>query len=281
VLYCHFVRVPLFADFDNPEKYGFARASSPCVFFGCAITDMPQQAYKTTNVKIDTPDGETLGAWFTLSDTFYQAQPHPRQPLNSTGLAAALRARPTVLYLHGNAGTRAVSTRVAHARAFSSRLRTNVLALDYRGFGDSTGTPSEDGLTTDAGAAFEWLIEAGAAPEDVMLVGTSLGTGVAVQAAAQLLGAGRRMRGVALLAPFSSIAELLDTYYILGVVPLLKPLQVFPPGVVAAFKSLLRDRFDSLGRVPELETRVLVAHAEDDWDIPAAHSAALFRAFVE
>ena len=116
---------------------------------------------------------------------------------------------------------------------FAGRLRVNVLAPDYRGFGDSTGVPSEVGLTTDVLAAWDWLRAHGASPEDVLVVGNSLGTGAAVQFASAL----REMelergtepqspRGVVLLAPFSSIEALLDNYYILG--PLLAPLRIFP-----------------------------------------------------
>ena len=95
--------------------------------------------------------------------------------------------------------------------------------------------PSEAGLTTDALAAWDWLRAHGAAPEDVLVVGNSLGTGVAVQFASALqeiqLERGvepQTPRGVVLLAPFSSIESLLDTYYIMGLVPLLAPLRVFP-----------------------------------------------------
>lgn len=128
-----------------------------------------------------------------------------------------------------------------HYQAFTTRLRANVLALDYRGFGDSTGTPSEAGLALDARAAWDWLRSRGAPPENVLVFGNSLGTGVAVQflstlEAEQWRGDEQRAqedgperpRGVVLTAPFSSIGTLLDTYYLAGVVPLLAPLQVLP-----------------------------------------------------
>lgn len=128
-----------------------------------------------------------------------------------------------------------------HYQAFAARLRANVFAPDYRGFGDSTGTPSEAGLTLDARAAWDWLRESGAPAESVLVVGNSLGTGVAVQFVSTLeaeqLGrdeqgfeesALERPRGVVLLAPFSNVETLLDTYYIAGLVPLLAPLRTFP-----------------------------------------------------
>ena len=123
-----------------------------------------------------------------------------------------------------------------HYQAFASRLRANVFAIDYRGYGDSTGTPSEAGLTLDAHTAWDWLRSHGASPESVLVVGNSLGTGVAVQFVSALEaeqggkeeGSRERPRGVVLLAPFSNVQTLLDTYYIAGIVPLMAPLRIFP-----------------------------------------------------
>ena len=143
--------------------------------------------------------------------------------------------------------------RVQHYLAFAARLRANVLAPDYRGFADSTGTPSEAGVVLDARAAWDWLRVRGAPPSSVLVVGSSLGTGVAVQFASAMeegaedagdkrnSGGGaewvrppapasvrERPRGVVLLSPFSKLETLLDTYYILGLVPLFAPLRTVP-----------------------------------------------------
>jgi abhydrolase domain-containing protein 12 len=201
-------------------------------------------AFKTHNLRLHTADNETLGAWFIFADPFYAAHKTDlRSPSSSPNelIRSALRAHPTVLFLHGNGGTRVLASRVRHYQAFAARLRANVLAPDYRGFGDSTGTPSEVGLTLDARAAWDWLRERGASPESVLVVGNSLGTGVAVQLVAALQAdqpngddlreteSAREMpRGLVLLAPFSNVETLLDTYYIAGLVPLLAPLRIFP-----------------------------------------------------
>jgi abhydrolase domain-containing protein 12 len=196
-------------------------------------------AFKTRNVYLHTADNETLGAWFTFADPFYAAHKadlHSPSTSPDEILRSALRAHPTVLFLHGNGNTRTLPTRVRLYQAFAARLRANVLAPDYRGFGDSTGTPSEAGLTLDARAAWDWLRESGAPAENVLVVGNSLGTGVAVQFVSALeaeqMGGGEQReegpRGVVLLAPFSNVETLLDTYYIAGLVPLLAPLRTFP-----------------------------------------------------
>jgi hypothetical protein len=74
-----------------------------------------------------------------------------------------------------------VRIRVRHYQAFATRLRTNVLAPDYCGFADSTGKPSEAGFTIDTRAKWDWLRAHGASPDGVLVVGSSLGTGVEIK----------------------------------------------------------------------------------------------------
>ncbi|KAI0293840.1 Alpha/Beta hydrolase protein [Multifurca ochricompacta] len=286
LLFMHNLKLPFFAQYDMPEKYDLA-------------------PFKTHNVRIRTTDNETLGAWFTFADPFYAAHkahlfapPSNLSSLSSLSssssstddlIRAALRAHPTILFLHGTTGTRVVRIRVQHYQAFATRLRANVLAPDYRGFADSTGTPSEAGLTLDTRAAWDWLRARGASPESVLVVGNSLGTGVAVQFASALEEFGRteaeeavreRPRGVVLLSPFSKLETLLDTYYILGLVPLFAPLRTFP--YLANFvKKLMINRFDSLAKIVGLKVPLLIVHAEDDLDIPVSHAQMLFDAFLE
>lgn len=88
--------------------------------------------------------------------------------------------------------------------------------------------PSEEGLGVDARAAWEWLVQHGAVQEDILVVGNSLGTGVAVRLVNELEGDRERPRGLVLLAPFSSVDTLMETYRILGFLPLMSPLRVFP-----------------------------------------------------
>lgn len=112
----------------------------------------------------------------------------------------ALTERPAILFLHGNAATRAFSARVRHYQGFSSRLGANVLAIDYRGFADSTGQPSEAGLVSDARSAFDWLVAHGKRAEDILIVGHSLGTGVAGLLGAELSSENINCRGIVLLS---------------------------------------------------------------------------------
>lgn len=120
------------------------------------------------------------------------------------------------------------------------------MSLDYRGFGDSEGIPSEQGLGDDARAAWEWLKEHGAKDGDILVTGQSLGTGVV----AKLVGAlgkegtpaplgtvatrevtrssGISPRGAVLFAPYTSIPLLLKEYNLFGVLPVFKPVEFIP-----------------------------------------------------
>ncbi|KAL0578946.1 hypothetical protein V5O48_003037 [Marasmius crinis-equi] len=259
-IYLNSIRLPLFANFDAPEKYGLA-------------------LNKTYNFKIHTSDNETLGSWFILAESVYQSLPTPRtspQP----HIAHAIRSRPTILFFHGNAATRAFHARIQHYSSLTARLDANLLAIDYRGFAESTGSPSEEGLVRDARAAWEWLLSQGARGEDIIIMGHSLGTGVSARLAAQLSDEGLNYRAVVLMSPFSSIEQVLKTYNVLGAVPLIKPLAMIPYAMNFITWALIH-KFDTLSIVPRIKGQVLIAHAENDWDIPYTHSEVLFNAFLE
>ncbi len=175
----------------------------------------------------------TLGAWFILSDSYYQTrQVSPAfSPLTTREdiIKDAIRSKPTILFLHGTAGTRATFSRIRHYSTFTTRLDANVLVVDYRGFGDSSGLPSESGLETDAHASWKWILQNGANQEDALIMGHSLGTVVASKVGRRLALEGVKPRGIALLAPFTSFAVLLEDYPLFGV-PILQPLQSFAWG---------------------------------------------------
>ncbi|MGE5523083.1 MAG: alpha/beta hydrolase [Rhodospirillaceae bacterium] len=105
-------------------------------------------------VALRTSDGETLSAWWV---------PAPEQ-------------RGIVLLFHGNAGN--ISHRIDYLQMFS-RLGYSTFIVDYRGYGESSGEPSEEGTYRDAEACWSWLESRGAAARDIVVFGESLGGGVA------------------------------------------------------------------------------------------------------
>lgn len=79
-----------------------------------------------------------------------------------------------------------MSCRVRYYTTYARAFGANVLVIDYRGFADSTGVPSKEGLVIDARATLDWVIARGAKPEEVLIVGLSLGTGVVSALGAEL-----------------------------------------------------------------------------------------------
>jgi abhydrolase domain-containing protein 12 len=199
-------------------------------------------------LNIHTPDNVTLGAWLTFAEPAFQSLRSARRPLpnpDSQDIHSALNRYKTVIFFHGNGGSRAAPFRRQLYTAWSSKLAVNVLAIDYRGYGDSEGSPSEEGLAIDGRAAWDWAIANGARPDSIVLVGQSLGTGVAAKVAHRLSREGTisssgqesivdrfrqgvEPRGVVLIAGFTSIAKLLETYNMAGFLPLMQPLQLIP-----------------------------------------------------
>ncbi|MDP2431669.1 MAG: alpha/beta hydrolase [Pseudomonadota bacterium] len=185
---------------------------------------------------LDTADGERLDAWFV---------PAPQ-------------ARGVVLFLHGNAGN------MAHRMdsiAMFHRLGYGVLIFDYRGYGRSSGKPSEAGLYLDAETAWAHLTgQRGIAPGRVVLFGESLGGAVAARLAAQQ--PPREQPGALVLASvFTSVPDLAADLY---------------PWLPARW--LARLRYDTAGAMAKIHSPVLVAHSPDDEIVPFHHGEKLFQA---
>lgn len=185
---------------------------------------------------LDTADGERLDAWFV---------PAPQ-------------AHGVVLFLHGNAGN--LSQRMDSIAMFH-RLGYDVLIFDYRGYGRSSGKPSEVGLHRDAETAWAYLTRArGIAPENIVLFGESLGGALAAHLAAR--GATRQRPGALVLSSvFTSVPDLAVDLY---------------PWLPARW--LARLRYDTRAALARADCPVLVAHSPHDEIIPYRHGQELFAA---
>lgn len=158
---------------------------------------------------------------------------------------------------HGNAGN--IEHRLHIARAWH-RLGVACLLLDYRGYGKSEGRPHEEGLYLDAEAAYDELArrlaELGLGPERILAHGESLGGAVAVE-----LGRRRPLGAIVIESAWSSLPELAARLY------------PFLP-----VRLLLRERFDTLAKVPQLEAPLLVLHGPLDEIVPFEHGQRLAQA---
>jgi pimeloyl-ACP methyl ester carboxylesterase len=149
-----------------------------------------------------------------------------------------------VIYFHGNAEV--VASRVARHRQTIAD-GAGLIALSYRGYMGSTGTPTEDGLLSDAEAAYQFAVARYPA-DRIVLWGHSLGTGVAVALASE-----RPVAKVILEAPFTSTADVAA-----GLFP-------FVP-----VRWLMRDQFRSDLRIAAVQAPLLIMHGERDRVVPFA-----------
>ena len=181
-------------------------------------------------VTITTEDGVTLDAWFL----------------------PAHQARGGLLFFHGNAGN--ISHRLDSLEIFN-QLRLATLIFDYRGYGKSDGSPSEEGTYRDAEAAWRYLTEERRTPaQDVVLFGRSLGAAIAVHLAT------RHTPGALIIeSGFTSIPDLAAAVY------------PFLP-----VRRLARFRYSTEVYLRSVSCPVLIVHSRDDEIIPFTHGQRLF-----
>lgn len=157
-----------------------------------------------------------------------------------------------IIYFAGNAES------VAHsAPSFAEVFPNHSLYLvNYRGYGGSTGSPSEKAFYSDALYIYDSLAKR---HSSVSVIGRSIGTGVAT-----FLASNRTIEKMALITPYDSIQRIAQDRY-----------PIFP------INMLLKDKFDSIGRVAQITAETLIILAEQDSVIPARYSARLIAAFPE
>jgi alpha-beta hydrolase superfamily lysophospholipase len=154
-----------------------------------------------------------------------------------------------IIYFHGNKGT------LERWGPIAQKLTTKgyaVLAFDYRGYGKSTGWPTEQGLYQDAKAVWEWAIQH-YPPENITLYGRSLGSGIASHLATQVTPA-----RVMLETPYYSIQDVVLTY---------APFLWFP--------RPLQPNFSNGRNIPMIKCPVHIIHGTNDWTVPFASAKKL------
>ena len=205
-------------------------AQRALMYFPDRIRTPPAEAglSEAKEVMIETSDGEKLIAWHV-------------PPADG---------KLVVLYFHGNAG--ALVNRVQRFRGLIAD-GSGLLALAYRGYGGSSGSPSEEGLLADAAAAYEFAA-ARYTPQRIAVFGESLGTGVAIWLAAE-----KPLACVLLQAPYTSIVDIAATAY------------PFVP-----VRLLVKDRFRSDERAGRITAPVLVIQGERDRVVPIEYGERLY-----
>lgn len=160
----------------------------------------------------------------------------------------------------------------------SGSPNTHLLAIDYRGFGLSTGTPTEDGLITDGIAAVNWAIQvAKVPPEQIVLFGHSLGTAVSVAVAEHFAKRKTDFAGIILYAGFANLPLVLLDYSLLGFLAPLRKISLF----TAYLKTTIVDFWRTANRAENLftlskRTKLYLIHSRNDYEIRPLQSSELF-----
>jgi fermentation-respiration switch protein FrsA (DUF1100 family) len=177
-----------------------------------------------------------------------------------TGWYLPVRHAPfTVLVCHGNAGN--IGHLLDSFRVLSG-LGLSCFAFDYRGYGASRGRPTEGGMYRDAHAAYDWLTGVkGIPPEQVVVLGRSLGASVAAHLAGRV-----RAAGLVTESAFTSYVDMAARFY--------------PYLPVRLFRRFLF-RYDTLAYIEAVRCPVMIFHSRDDELVPCACATRLFEAARE
>lgn len=170
----------------------------------------------------------------------------------TAGYRPAEAGKPTILYFHGN-GTVWPSSIVATDTMVPAGY--GVLAAEYRGYAGNPGSPSEEGLYRDGRAAMAWLRDQGIDGQDIVIIGNSIGSGVATKLASESGPA-----ALVLISPFASLEQLAG-----------EKLWWLPTSL------LLRDRYDNVASLEAVTAPTLVMHGDADSLIPASHGEQLAK----
>lgn len=181
-------------------------------------------------LQITAPDGARLMAWH----------------------GKALPGRPTLLYFHGNSGS--LAARTPRFERFMDQ-GWGVFMMTYRGYGGSTGTPTESNNIADGIRAFDALTGMGIPPGTIVLYGESLGTGIASRVALQ-----RSAAGLILDAPFTSIPEVAAQRF------------WFLP-----MRLMMRDQYDTARIIAQINMPLLILHGTQDAVVPVQMGRELAR----
>jgi pimeloyl-ACP methyl ester carboxylesterase len=194
-----------------------------------AVAIVPGTLPGVVRRQITTADRQTLNAWYI----------------------APQAGKPLLLFLHGNGGNLAtLGERFAQLTAQGNGL----LAIDWRGYGGSTGSPTEDGLMLDADAAYAAALAAAGTGKRIFIIGESLGSGPAIALAARL-----ECAGLILDAPYSSVVDVAAARF-----------WMFP------VRLLIADRYRSDLRVKDIKAPLLIVHGDQDRTIPIRFGEKLF-----
>jgi fermentation-respiration switch protein FrsA (DUF1100 family) len=215
----------------------YPRVESFFIYFPETRFDFSPEEFRLPykEASFNTEDGEGLHGWFFPAGN------------NS----------PVILHFHGNAGN--ISHRLDLVQPFL-RKGFSVFLFDYRGFGKSSGSPSERGLYRDGLAAWAYLVEKErVTPERIVLHGHSIGAAVAIEVALQ-----KKVRGLVIESAFTSTKDMARTM-----------------GLFALISPVLPAHYHNLEKIRRVQAPKLIVHGERDEIVPYIMGRKLFEAALD
>lgn len=237
-VYANRIRLPFFFDLSRPADFSLNH---------------------TINMYLTSEEGISLGVWHTVPESRWMEAQGKDLAWYQDSLSDG---SPVFIYLHGNTGTRAETHRIGVAKVLSA-LGYHVLVPDYRGFGDSTGEPTEAGLTTDALYMYKW-VKARSGDSLVVIWGHSLGTGVTTNTAVKLIEKGEVFDGVILEGTFNSARQKIPFHPFTWYYWKFPGFNYFFPEPWAKNKVV----FPSEENLKKMKSPILFLHSEDDHLVP-------------
>ncbi|XP_063426262.1 lysophosphatidylserine lipase ABHD12-like [Mytilus trossulus] len=243
MVFLNMVRWPPFIDLTKPWEFGLRGAR---------------------NFYLDVNEESRIGVWQILANSSVEKGGDFDKPLGN--------GKKVILYLHGTTGTRGGWHRVQLLKLLAS-LDFHVVAFDYRGYGDSKGHPTEDGVVEDGYFMYKWIKER-SKDSSVILWGHSLGTAITTKLARLLCIKNEDPDGVVLESPFNNIRDAAIRH------PFTALFRFMP-----MFKEIFIDTiaengiyFSSDENIAQVTSPLMMIHAEDDEIVPYELGRKLYEA---
>lgn len=230
------VRLPFFVDLSQPADFSLNH---------------------TINMYLTPEEGISVGVWQSVPESRWKEAQGKGLDWYQKSLSDG---SPVFIYFHGNTNNRAAPHRIGVAKLLS-KLGYHVVVPEYRGFGESTGEPTEDGLTNDALYMYNW-VKARSGNSLVVLWGHSLGTAVSTNLGAKLMEKGVVLDGVILEGTFNAARQKLT----------INPFIWFYfslPGLKYVFTGEGKELvFPTEENLKKMRSPILFLHSEDDHIAP-------------
>ncbi|MEE8109552.1 MAG: alpha/beta hydrolase, partial [bacterium] len=195
-------------------------------------------------VRFPSADGVSLHGWFVPA----------REAANKGPGGPPSTPAPTLVWFHGNGGN--LSHRVENIALLQAKIRANIFIFDYRGYGLSQGSPSEEGTYRDAEGAIRYVLSRNDVDDRrVVLFGRSIGGPIAIEEALR-----RSPAGLILESPFTSVAAMAQKLFLI-------PLGRF-----------LKTKYDALSKIGRIRVPLLILHGDRDEIVPFGMGKTLFEA---